>query len=205
MRFLLAACLGNWGPFFGQIPGCIFRLRAPGKLCPILDAHCEMHFPQLIGATHLSLSPMTTDSKSPAVGADCGAHEERLVCGRFAWRPRERQRSRDYSWMRVPERPAMVSAALSRAPMMQVRPLRERANLMAARTLGSMEPLPNWPSSARRSASSAVRSSSSSWLGLPKLMATCSTAVSRNRTSASQSSASSSPPRSLSMTAGTPL
>ena len=34
----------------------------------------------------------------------------------------------------------MVSAALSRAPMMQVRPLRERANLMAARTLGSMEP-----------------------------------------------------------------
>ena len=45
----------------------------------------------------------------------------------------------------------MVSAALSRAPMMQVRPLRERANLMAARTLGSMEPLPNWPSSARRS------------------------------------------------------
>ena len=143
MRFPLAARLGNWGPFFGQIPGCIFRLRAPGKLCPILDAHCGMHFPQLIGATHLSLSPMTTDSKSPAVGADCRAHEERLVCGRFAWRPRERQRSRDYSWMRVPERPAMVSAALSRAPMMQVRPLRERANLMAARTLGSMEPLPN--------------------------------------------------------------
>lgn len=35
----------------------------------------------------------------------------------------------------------MVSAALSKAPMMQVRPLRERANLMAARTLGSMEPL----------------------------------------------------------------
>ena len=145
------------------------------------------------------------NSKSPAVGADRGAHEERLVCGRLAWRPRERQQSRGYSWMRVPERPAMVSAALSRAPMMQVRPLRERANLMAARTLGSMEPLPNWPSSARRSASSAVRSSSSSWLGLPKLMATCSTAVSRNRTSASQSSASSSPPRSLSMTAGTPL
>ena len=83
------------------------------------------------------------NSKSPAVGADCGAHEERLVCGRLARRPRERQWSRGYSWMRVPERPAMVSAALSRAPMMQVRPLRERANLMAARTLGSMEPLPN--------------------------------------------------------------
>ena len=81
---------------------------------------------------------------------------------RLALRPRERQQSRDYSWMRVPERPAMVSAALSRAPMMQVRPLRERANLMAARTLGSMEPLPHSPSSARRSASSAVTSSSSS-------------------------------------------
>lgn len=134
---------GKLGAIFRANSGMYFPVEGPGKLCPILDAHCGMHFPQLIGATHLSLSPMTTDSKSPAVGADRGAHEERLVCGRFAWRPRERQRSRDYSWMRVPERPAMVSAALSRAPMMQVRPLRERANLMAARTLGSMEPLPN--------------------------------------------------------------
>ena len=52
-----------------------------------------------------------------------------------------------YAWMRVPERPAMASAALSSDPMAQVRPRRLSANLMAALTFGSMEPLPNRPSS----------------------------------------------------------
>ena len=52
-----------------------------------------------------------------------------------------------YAWMRVPERPAMASAALSSDPMTQVRPGRLSANLMAALTFGSMEPLPNCPSS----------------------------------------------------------
>ena len=42
----------------------------------------------------------------------------------------------------------MVSAALSRAPMMQVRPLRERANLMAARTLAPWSPCQTGSSSA---------------------------------------------------------
>lgn len=51
-----------------------------------------------------------------------------------------------YAWMRVPERPAMASAAFSSEPMMQVRPARDSANLTAALTFGSMEPLPNWPS-----------------------------------------------------------
>ena len=51
-----------------------------------------------------------------------------------------------YAWMRVPERPAMASAALSSDPMTQVRPGRLSANLMAALTFGSMEPLPNCPS-----------------------------------------------------------
>ena len=52
-----------------------------------------------------------------------------------------------YAWIRVPERPAMASAALSSDPMTQVRPGRLSANLMAALTFGSMEPLPNCPSS----------------------------------------------------------
>ena len=51
-----------------------------------------------------------------------------------------------YAWIRVPERPAMASAALSSDPMTQVRPGRLSANLMAALTFGSMEPLPNCPS-----------------------------------------------------------
>ena len=62
MRFPLAARLGNWGPFFGQIPGCIFRLRAPGKLCPILDAHCGMHFPQLIDAGFKDCSKLPAET-----------------------------------------------------------------------------------------------------------------------------------------------
>lgn len=52
-----------------------------------------------------------------------------------------------YAWIRVPERPAMASAALSSDPMTQVRPGRLSANLMAALTFGSMEPLPNCPPS----------------------------------------------------------
>ena len=52
-----------------------------------------------------------------------------------------------YTWIRVPERPAMASAALSSDPMTQVRPGRLSANLMAALTFGSMEPLPNRPPS----------------------------------------------------------
>ena len=51
-----------------------------------------------------------------------------------------------YAWIRVPERPAMASAALLSDPMTQVRPGRLSANLMAALTFGSMEPLPNCPS-----------------------------------------------------------
>ena len=52
-----------------------------------------------------------------------------------------------YAWIRVPERPAMASAALLSNPMTQVRPGWLSANLMAALTFGSMEPLPNCPSS----------------------------------------------------------
>ena len=33
-----------------------------------------------------------------------------------------------YAWMRVPERPAMASAAFSSEPMMQTRPGRDSAN-----------------------------------------------------------------------------
>jgi len=51
-----------------------------------------------------------------------------------------------YAWIRVPERPAMTSAVLLSDPMTQVRPGRLSANLMAALTFGSMEPLPNCPS-----------------------------------------------------------
>ena len=53
---------------------------------------------------------------------------------------------RAYAWMRVPESPAMASAALSSDPMTQVRPGRLSAKRMPAMTLGSMEPLPNCPS-----------------------------------------------------------
>lgn len=53
---------------------------------------------------------------------------------------------RAYAWMRVPESPAMASAAFSRDPMTQVRPGRLSAKRMPAMTLGSMEPLPNCPS-----------------------------------------------------------
>ena len=52
-----------------------------------------------------------------------------------------------YAWIRVPERPAMASATLLSNPMTQVRPGWLSANLMAALTFGSMEPLPNCPSS----------------------------------------------------------
>ena len=51
-----------------------------------------------------------------------------------------------YAWIRVPESPAMASAAFSRDPMTQVRPGRLSAKRMPAMTLGSMEPLPNCPS-----------------------------------------------------------
>ena len=72
------------------------------------------------------------------------------------------------AWMRVPERPAMASAALPSDPMTQVRPRRLSANLMAALAFGSMEPLPNRPSSRWALASPTERSSGSFWSGLPR-------------------------------------
>ena len=67
MRFPRTACLGNWGPLFGQIPGCIFRLRAPGKLCPILDAHSGMRFPQLAGAALKDCPKLPAGKERPQV------------------------------------------------------------------------------------------------------------------------------------------
>ena len=69
---------------------------------------------------------------------------------------------------------------------------------------GSMEPGANCFSSIYLRASSGVRVSRPFWSGLPKLMATFSTAVRMTSISASRSSASLAEAKSLSMTAGVP-
>ena len=71
-------------------------------------------------------------------------------------------------------------------------------------TFGSMEPGANCFSSMYLRASAGVRSSRPFWSGLPKLMATFSTAVRMTSISASSSSASLAEAKSLSMTAGVP-
>ena len=89
--------------------------------------------------------------------------------------------------------------------MRAVLPGLDSANLTAASTFGSIEPGANcfWAMYSR--ASAGVRVSRPFWSGLPKLMATFSTAVRMISMSASSCSAMHSEAKSLSMTAGTPL
>ena len=90
----------------------------------------------------------------------------------------------------VPVSPATPAPAFSSSVISARRPGRDSANFTAACTLGSIDPGANWPSAIYRSASAGVRESSHFTSGLPKLMATFSTAVRIIRVSASSCSAS---------------
>ena len=78
-------------------------------------------------------------------------------------------------------------------------------NLIQASTLGSIDPLWNWPSSIYFLASSTVISLSSCWFSLPKFIYTLSTAVRISSLSALISAESLLATKSLSITASTPL
>ena len=109
-----------------------FLRMAPRHEPPATHPSCTASHPQANGAR--PIRQRASQQRGPGSGsAGLGQRQTRAA-------------PVSYAWIRVPERPAMASAALSSDPMTQVRPGRLSANLMAALTFGSMEPLPNCPS-----------------------------------------------------------